>query len=206
LVLTGIATGEAFNMGYVYASITTSVPTTLSTMSTGTMGINNFYRTSTGLTVNNGLDIPDEQHYLISKSELDALGIHVEIVSERLRCHGQVTCNFIKKQKVKKILFDHEKELGHVYFFKSANSYKVGSSCKRNIKNRVRSQCPDEVLAVSKARGDYRDLEKKIHRMFAKHRVGRYEIFNDLTEKDVKKIKQLLGNTIAVKIKLRGEK
>ena len=62
------------------------------------------------------------------------------------------------------------------------------------------------MLAVSKARGDYRDLEKKIHRMFAKHRVGRYEIFNDLTEKDVKKIKQLLGNTIAVKIKLRGEK
>ena len=50
------------------------------------------------------------------------------------------------------------------------------------------------MLAVSKARGDYRDLEKKIHRMFAKHRVGRYEIFNDLTEKDVKKIK------------LRGEK
>jgi hypothetical protein len=42
--------------------------------------------------------------------------------------------------------------------------------------------------------------------MFAKNRVGKYEIFNDLTEKDVKKIKQLLGNTIAVKIKLRGEK
>ena len=45
-----------------------------------------------------------------------------------------------------------------------------------------------------------------IHRIFEKHRLGRYEIFNDLTEKDVKKIKQLLGNTIAVKIKLRGEK
>ena len=205
MVLTGIAIGEIFNMGYVYASITTSVPTTLSTMSTGNMGINNFYPTSTGLTINNALNIPDEQHYLISESELDALGIHVEIVQTRLRYHGQVTCNFIKKQKVKKI-FDYEKEVGHVYFFKSANSYKVGSSCKRNIKNRVRSQCPDEVLAVSKARGDYRDLEKKIHRMFAKHRVGRYEIFNDLTEKDVKKIKQLLGNTIAVKIKLRGEK
>ena len=107
---------------------------------------------------------------------------------------------------IHKKLFDYEKELGHVYFFKSANSYKVGSSCKRNIKNRVRSQCPDEVLAVSKARGDYKDLEKKIHRMFAKNQVGRYEIFNDLTEKDVKKIKKLLGNTIAVDIKLRGEK
>ena len=42
--------------------------------------------------------------------------------------------------------------------------------------------------------------------MFAKHRVGRYEIFNDLTEKDVKKIKKLLGNTIAVEIKLREQK
>ena len=91
-------------------------------------------------------------------------------------------------------------------FFKSANSYKVGCSCKRNIKNRVRQQLPDEVLAVSKARGDYKDLEKKIHRMFAKNRVGKYEIFNDLTEKDVNKIKKMLGNTIAVEIKLRGEK
>ena len=62
------------------------------------------------------------------------------------------------------------------------------------------------MLAVSEARGDYKDLEKKIHRMFAKHRVGRYEIFNDLTEKEVNKIKKLLGNKIAVKIKLRGEK
>ena len=49
-------------------------------------------------------------------------------------------------------------------------------------------------------------LEKKIHRMFAKNRVARYEIFNDLTEDEVQKIKKLLGNTIAVEIKLRGEK
>jgi len=191
-------------MGYVYASLsTTASRSTLSTLSS-TSAFGNMFPTSTGLTIDNNAP-PDEQHYLISKSELEALGIHVEIVSEYLRHHGQVTCNFIKKQKVKKI-FDYEKELGHVYFFKSANSYKVGCSCKRNIKNRVRSQCPDEVLAVSKARGDYRDLEKKIHGMFAKHRVGRDEIFNDLTENDVNKIKKLLGNTIAVQIKLRGEK
>ena len=62
------------------------------------------------------------------------------------------------------------------------------------------------MLAVSEARGDYKNLEKKIHRMFAKNQVGRYEIFNDLTEKDVNKIKKLLGNTIAVEIKLRGQK
>ena len=98
------------------------------------------------------------------------------------------------------------KELGHVYFFKSANSHKVGCSCENNIKNRVRQQLPDEVLAVSPARNDYKKLEKKIHKMFAKNRVARYEIFNDLTEDEVQEIKKMLGNKIAVKIKLRGEK
>ena len=101
---------------------------------------------------------------------------------------------------------EKKKELGHVYFFKSANSHKVGCSCENNIKNRVRQQFPDEVLAVSPARDDYKKLEKKIHKMFAKNRVARYEIFNDLTEDEVQKIKKMLGNTIAVEIKLRGQK
>jgi hypothetical protein len=103
-------------------------------------------------------------------------------------------------------IVEKKKEYGHVYFFKSANSYKVGCSCESNIKNRVRQQLPDEVLAVSPARDDYKVLEKKIHKMFAKNRVARYEIFNDLTEKEVQKIKKMLGNKIAVKIKLRGER
>ena len=66
---------------------------------------------------------------------------------------------------------EKKKELGHVYFFKSANSHKVGCSCENNIKNRVRQQLPDEVLAVSPARDDYKKLEKKIHKMFAKNRL-----------------------------------
>jgi len=103
-------------------------------------------------------------------------------------------------------LTQKSKELGHVYFFKSAGSHKVGCSCANNIENRVRQQLPDEVIAVSEARKDYKKLEKQIHKMFVKNQVGRYEIFNDLTEKDVNKIKELLGNKIAVKIKLRGEK
>ena len=103
-------------------------------------------------------------------------------------------------------IVEKKKEYGHVYFFKSANSFKVGCSCESNIKNRVRQQLPDEVLAVSPARDDYKALEKKIHKMFAKNRVARYEIFNDLTEKEVQKIKKMLGNKIAVKIKLRGER
>ena len=39
--------------------------------------------------------------------------------------------------------------------------------------------------------------------MIAKNQVGRYEIFNDLTENDIQKIKRLLGNKIAVDIRLR---
>ena len=203
MVLTGIAIGKIVNMGYLYSTMSPFYNTRTISFSTAST---NMFPTATGVVYdNNAFDnLPgDEKHYLISASELKQLGICVD---ERcIAIHGRTAATFYKEQKHKKT-FDYEKEVGHVYFFKSANSYKVGSSCKRNIKNRVRSQCPDEVLAVSKARGDYRDLEKKIHRMFAKHRVGRYEIFNDLTEKDVKKIKQLLGNTIAVKIKLRGEK
>ena len=193
-------------MGYVYAEVQTT-RFSLSTLTTGTSTA--IFPTSNGLLIdNNSINnlAEDEQHYLISQSELDALGIDVDITYPRIRHNGgKQPCNFFKKQKTKKI-FDYERDLGHVYFFRSAGSHKVGCSCVRNIKNRVRSQCPDEVLAVSKARGDYKDLEKKIHRMFARNQVGRYEIFNDLTEKDINKIKKMLGNTIAVDIKLRGQK
>jgi len=190
-------------MGYVYAEVQTT-RFSLSTLTTGTSTA--IFPTSNGLLIDNNSvsDLAeDEQHYLISQSELDALGIDVDLTPLHIRGNGKRPCNFYKRKRKDKNIFDIDRQLGHVYFFKSANSFKVGSSCKRNIKNRVRSQCPDEVLAVSKARGDFRDLEKKIHRMFAKNRVGRYEIFNDLTEKDVKKIKKMLGNTIAVDIQLR---
>ena len=193
-------------MGYVYAEIQTT-RFSLSTLTTGTSTA--IFPTSNGLLIDNNSvsDLEeDEQHYLISQSELDALGIDVDLTPLHIRGNGKRPCNFYKRKRKDKNIFDIDRQLGHVYFFKSANSYKVGCSCKRNIKNRVRSQCPDEVLAVSKARGDYKDLEKKIHRMFAKNRVGKYEIFNDLTEKDVNKIKKMLGNKIAVEIKLRGQK
>ena len=192
-------------MGYVYAEVQTA-RFTLSTISTGTSPI---FPTTNGLLIDNSShkDLPeDEQHYLISQSELDALGIDVDITPLRIRHNGgKQLCNFVKKRRTKST-FDYGRSMGHVYFFRSAGSHKVGCSCANNIKNRVRSQCPDEVLAVSEARADYKDLEKKIHRMFAKNRVGKYEIFNDLTEKDVNKIKKMLGNTIAVEIKLRGQK
>ena len=190
-------------MGYLYSKMSPFYNTrTISISTAGT----NMFPTSTGVVYdNNAFDnLPgDEKHYLISETELEQLAI--DVAEGSIGIYGRTQATFFKRKKKEKT-FDYGREVGHVYFFKSANSFKVGSSCKRNIKNRVRSQCPDEVLAVSKARGDYRDLEKKIHRMFAKHRVGRYEIFNDLTEDEVQKIKKLLGNTIAVDIKLRGEK
>ena len=163
------------------------------------------FNTSTGVVYDNNAfnNLPkDEKHYLISETELKQLAI--DVAEEHINIHGRTVATFFKRKKEK--AWDHKKNLGHVYFFKSAGSHKVGCSCANNIKNRVRSQCPDEVLAVSEARADYKDLEKKIHRMFSKNQVGRYEIFNDLTERDVNKIKKLLGNKIAVKIKLRGEK
>ena len=165
----------------------------------------NMFPTSSGVVYDNNAfnNLPeDEKHYLISETELKQLAI--DVAEERVSIHGRTVATFFKRKKEK--TWDAKKNLGHVYFFKSAGSHKVGCSCANNIKNRVRQQLPDEVLAVSEARADYKDLEKKIHRMFSKNQVGRYEIFNDLTEKDVNKIKKLLGNKIAVDIKLRGEK
>ena len=186
-------------MGYIYQPSTTSTTfrTTLTTLTP----------TSNGLVYDNGAyvntEVEEEKHYVISESELKSLKIQVE--ESRLSFHGRTSVNFYPEKKLKKIK-SLDVQLGHVYFFKSAGSHKVGCSCVRNIKNRVRSQCPDEVIAVSEARKDYKDLEKRIHKMFAKNQVGRYEIFNDLTEKDIQKIKRLLGNKIAVDIQLRGQK
>ncbi len=186
-------------MGYIYLPSTTSTSfrTALTTLTTLTP-------TTDGLVYKNGAyenrKVEAEKHYVISESELKALKIQVE--ESRISFNGRTSVNFYPERKLKKIK-SLDVELGHVYFFKSAGSHKVGCSCVKNIKNRVRSQCPDEVIAVSEARKDYKDLEKRIHKMFAKNQVGRYEIFNDLTENDIQKIKRLLGNKIAVDIRLR---
>ena len=189
-------------MAYLYSTMSPFYNTRTMSFSTASTQM---FPTSTGVVYdNNAFDnLPeDEKHYLISASELKNLAIDVE--EHSIAFHGRTAATFSKFKKEK--AWDHKKNLGHVYFFKSAGSHKVGCSCANNIKNRVRSQCPDEVLAVSEARSDYKDLEKKIHRMFAKNQVGRYEIFNDLTEDEVQEIKKILGNKIAVKIKLRGQK
>ena len=186
-------------MGYIYPPSTTST-TFRTTLTTLTPESNRLVYKNGGY---ENSKVEAEKHYVISESELKSLKIQVE--ESRLSFHGRTSVNFYPEKKLKKIK-SLDVQLGHVYFFKSAGSHKVGCSCVRNIKNRVRSQCPDEVIAVSEARKDYKDLEKTIHKMFAKNQVGRYEIFNDLTEKDIQKIKRLLGNKIAVDIQLRGQK
>ena len=192
-------------MGYLYSNIRPNFNDTTSTLSR--TSFTTLIPTSNGLIYENGafknVKVEQEKHYIISEEELAALKIQVK--ESRISFHGKTSVSFYLEEKPKKVK-PLDIQLGHVYFFESAGSHKVGCSCARNIKNRVRSQCPDEVLAVSEARDDYKDLEKKIHKMFARNQVGRYEIFNDLTEKDVNKIKKLLGNKIAVDIQLRKQR
>ena len=89
---------------------------------------------------------------------------------------------------------------GHVYFVKSKNFHKIGSSSAAQIQRRIKYQKPMEILAVSPKIEDYRKLEKELHHHFADKRVLKYEVFENLTEEDIKYIMNKLGNKIHVKI------
>ena len=85
------------------------------------------------------------------------------------------------------------KELGHVYFIKSQGDYKIGSSNSKRIQRRVIGQCPDEILAISKPRTEFREYEKQLHKKFAAKRVLKYEIFKNLTQDEINWIINELG-------------
>ena len=85
------------------------------------------------------------------------------------------------------------KQLGHVYFIKSQGDYKIGSSNAKRIQRRVIGQCPDEILAISKPRTEFREYEKQLHRKFATKRVLKYEIFKNLTQDEINWIINELG-------------
>ena len=89
---------------------------------------------------------------------------------------------------------------GHVYFVKSKNFHKIGSSSAAQIQRRIKYQKPMEILAVSPKIEDYRKLEKELHHKFADKRVLKYEVFENLNEADIEYIMNKLGNKIAVKI------
>tara|TARA_Y100000361_G_scaffold53210_1_gene46517 strand:- start:505 stop:1137 length:633 start_codon:yes stop_codon:yes gene_type:complete len=89
---------------------------------------------------------------------------------------------------------------GHVYFVKSKNFHKIGSSSAAQIQRRIKYQKPMEILAVSPKIEDYRKLEKELHHHFADKRVLKYEVFENLNKADIEYIMNKLGNKIAVKI------
>lgn len=89
---------------------------------------------------------------------------------------------------------------GHVYFVKSKNFHKIGSSSAAQIQRRIKYQKPMEILAVSPKIEDYRKLEKELHHKFADKRVLKYEVFENLNKADIEYIMNKLGNKIAVKI------
>ena len=66
-------------------------------------------------------------------------------------------------------------------------------------------QCPDEILAISKPRTNFRQYEKQLHRKFAAKRVLKYEIFKNLTEDEINWIINELGG-INVDMTSKGSK
>ena len=89
---------------------------------------------------------------------------------------------------------------GHVYFVKSNNFHKIGSSSAANIQRRIKYQKPMEILAVSPKIENYRKLEKELHHHFAEKRVLKYEVFENLDAADIKYIMSKLGNGINIKL------
>jgi len=89
---------------------------------------------------------------------------------------------------------------GHVYFVKSNNFHKIGSSSAANIQRRIKYQKPMEILAVSPKIENYRKLEKELHHHFNDKRVLKYEVFENLNEEDIKYIMKKLGNKINIKL------
>ena len=89
---------------------------------------------------------------------------------------------------------------GHVYFVKSNNFHKIGSSSAANIQRRIKYQKPMEILAVSPKIENYRKLEKELHHHFADKRVLKYEVFENLDAADIKYIMSKLGNGINIKL------
>ena len=85
------------------------------------------------------------------------------------------------------------KELGHVYFIRSQGDHKIGCSNKTRIKRRVIGQCPEKILAISKPVKDFKAWEKRLHKKYQENRVLKYEIFRNLTEKQISDIIKEIG-------------
>ena len=85
------------------------------------------------------------------------------------------------------------KESGHVYFIRSQVDHKIGCSNKTRIKRRVIGQWPEKILAISKPVKDFKAWEKRLHKKYQENRVLKYEIFRNLTEKQISDIIEEIG-------------
>ena len=64
---------------------------------------------------------------------------------------------------------------------------------KTRIKRRVIGQCPEKILAISKPVKDFKAWEKRLHKKYQENRVLKYEIFRNLTEKQISDIIEEIG-------------
>ena len=132
--------------------------------------------------------------YVISEHELEALEIEAEPLN--ISFHGRQSYRFVPKKGSKRHLKEIQKKvatLGCVYFIKGQGDHKIGSSNATRIKRRVQGQCPDEILAISKPVIKFREWEKRLHKKYQENRVLKYEIFRNLTEKQISDIIEEIG-------------
>ena len=137
---------------------------------------------------------PQPLQYVISQAELDALQLEAEPLE--ISFHGQRAYRFVAKKGSQRHLKEIQKKvatLGCVYFIKGQGDHKIGSSNATRIKRRVRGQCPDEILAISKPVVKFREWEKRLHKKYQENRVLKYEIFRNLTEKQISDIIEEIG-------------
>ena len=141
-------------------------------------------------------DDPELQpvQYIISEDELAEFELEAEPLN--ISFHGRQSYRFVPKKDSKRQLKEIQKKvvpLGCVYFIKGQGDHKIGSSKATRIKRRVQGQCPEEILAISKPVVDFRAWEKRLHKKYQQNRVLKYEIFRNLTEKQIKDIIKEIG-------------
>ena len=155
-----------------------------------------FYNNESGgvnLFLNNDPELQPVQ-YIISEDELAAFDLEAEPLN--ISFHGRQSYRFVPKKGSKRHLKEIQKKvatLGCVYFIKGQGDHKIGSSNVTRIKRRVHGQCPEEILAISKPVIKFREWEKRLHKKYQENRVLKYEIFRNLTEKQIKDIIEEIG-------------
>ena len=177
-------------MGELYRNPSTS------SLRASTSGELIFYNGGNGRTdifLNNDPELQDVQ-YVISEHELEALELEAEPLN--ICFQGKQSYRFVPKKGSKRHLKEIQKKvatLGCVYFIKGQGDHKIGSSNATRIKRRVQGQCPDEILAISKPVIKFREWEKRLHKKYQDNRVLKYEIFRNLTEKQISDIIEEIG-------------